>query len=314
MLAFVILASVARGQTVPAADHHQHVFTPEMIKLLSPGATAPQTLNAQDLIALLDQAGIQRAVLLSVGYIYGSPTRTMEDEYTKVRAENDWNGTQAALYPKRLRAFCGVNPLKDYALRELERCAQDPNLKRGIKLHFANSDVQLENPAHVKQVSEFFRAANKHRMGIVVHMRANISLKRPYGAAQARVFLEQLLPLVTDIDVQVAHLAGSGPGYVDPPADEAMAVLAGAVERRDPRTRRLWFDVAGCVDANISSGNAALVTKRIRQVGVKRILYGSDAAAGPNLRPRESWAAFRRLPLTKAEFNQIAKNVAPYLR
>ena len=109
-------------------------------------------------------------------------------------------------------------------------------------------------------------------------------------------------------------LAGSGPGYDDPPSDAAMAVLAEAVERHDPRARHLWFDVASCVDLNISPANAALVVKRIRQVGAKRILYGSDAAAGNNLRPRESWAAFRRLPLTEAEFNQIAKNVAPYLR
>jgi predicted TIM-barrel fold metal-dependent hydrolase len=311
-LAFIILTSVAHGQTAPVADHHQHIFSPAMIKLLRPAGI--EALAAADVIALLDKAGIQRGLLLSVAYIWGSPARTIEDEYTKVRAENDWNGAQAALYPKRLRAFCGFNPLKEYALAELERCAKDPNLERGIKLHFGNSDVQLENPAHVEQLSRIFRAANAHHMAIVVHMRASISKKRPYGATQARVFLEQLLPLASNIDVQVAHLAGTGPGYDDPPAQEAMAVLAEAVERHDPRTRRLWFDVASCVDVDISPANAALVVKRIRQVGVKRILYGSDAAAGSNLRPRESWAAFRRLPLTEAEFRQIAKNVAPYFR
>jgi len=314
IMALTILASVARGQTPPVADHHQHIFSPAMVKLLKPDAAEPQSLAASDLIALLDKAGIQRALLLSVAYIWGSPARTIEDEYAKVRADNDWNGAQAALYPKRLRAFCGFNPLKDYALAELERCAKDPNLKYGIKLHFANSDVQLENPTDVQLLSRIFRAANAHHMAIVVHLRANISKQRPYGATQARVFLEQLLPLVPNIDVQVAHLAGSGPGYDDPPADEAMAVLAEAVARHDPRTRRLWFDVASCVDLNISPANAALVTKRIRQVGTKRILFGSDAAYGPNLRPRESWAAFRRLPLTEAEFRQIAKNLAPYLR
>jgi len=56
------------------------------------------------------------------------------------------------------------------------------------------------------------------------------------------------------------------------------------------------------------------VVKRIRQVGAKRVLYGSDAAAGSNLRPREGWAAFRRLPLTQSEFTQIAHNLAPYFR
>ena len=314
ILALIILATVARAQAPPVADHHQHIFTPALIKLILPGAPDTQTLAAADVIALLDKAGIQRALLLSVAYSWGNPSRNVADEYTKVRAENDWNSAQAALYPKRLRVFCSFNPLRDYALTELERCAKDPNLKRGLKLHFGNSDVQLENPAHVEQLSRVFRAANAHRMSIVLHLRASISKQRPYGAAQARVFLEQLLPLARNIDVQVAHLAGTGPGYEDPSADEAMAFLAAAVERHDPRTRRLWFDVASCVDLDISPANAALVTRRIRQVGVKRILFGSDAAAGTTLRPRESWAAFRRLPLTEAEFNQIAKNVAPYLR
>jgi len=165
----------------------------------------------------------------------------------------------------------------------------------------------------MEQLRRVFGAANRHRMAIVVHMRANISQKRPYGATQARAFIEQLLPVVPDIDVQVAHLAGTGPGYDDPPSDSAMAVLAEAVERKDPRTRRLWFDVASIVDPNISVANAALVAKRIRQVGVGRVLYGSDAAIGDNLRPRESSAAFRRLPLTEAEFITIARNKAPYL-
>src|SRR3954471_24500307 len=92
------------------------------------------------------------ALLLSAAYIYGSPSRTVPDEYAKVRAENDWNGSQASRYPQRLRAFCGVNPLKDYALEELERCARDPLLNRGIKLHFGNSDVHLENPEHIARL------------------------------------------------------------------------------------------------------------------------------------------------------------------
>jgi len=123
-----------------------------------------------------------------------------------------------------------------------------------------------------------------------------------------------LLPAAPDIPIQVAHLAGTGPGYDDPPADSVLAVLAEAVQKRDPRTRNLSFDVATVVDRAISPAQAALVVKRIRQVGARRILYGSDAAASDNLRPRESWAAFRRLPLKEAEFDQIARNVAPYLR
>ena len=298
---------------VPAADHHQHLFSPAMVALLDTTNTH-KPITARDVIPLLDSAGIRRAVVLSVAYIYGSPARTVEDEYAKVRAENDWNAAQAAEYPERLMAFCGVNPLKDYALDELARCAADPRLRHGIKLHFGNSDVRLEDPAHLDRVKQFFKAANDHRMAIVVHSRASISKKRPYGTVQARAFLEQLLPAAPDVPVQVAHLASSGPGYDDPPAHEVMAVLAEAVEKRDPRTRRLWFDAATNVARDSSVANEALVVKLIRQVGVDRILYGSDAAFGDNLRPREGWAAFRRLPLTDREFETIAGNVAPYLR
>jgi uncharacterized protein len=311
-MAVILSTAPAAGQVAPVADHHQHLFSAAMVALLDT-TNSLQPITAREVVALLDSAGIRQALVLSVAYIYGSPARSVADEYAKVRAENDWTGAQAAEYPERLRAFCGFNPLEQYALDELARCAKDPKLRHGIKLHFGNSDVQLENPAHVEQLRRVFRAANEHRMAIVVHLRASISRKRPYGPVQARTFLELLLPAAPDIPVQVAHLAGTGPGYEDPPADRVMAVLAEAVEKRDPRTRRLWFDVTTVVDQNISAATAALVAKRIRQVGVDRILYGSDAAVGDNLRPREGWAAFRRLPLTESEFERIAKNVAPYL-
>jgi predicted TIM-barrel fold metal-dependent hydrolase len=313
LLLTLLFPAPAVAQVAPVADHHQHLFSPALVALLdSTGAMQP--ITAKDVIALLDSAGIQKALLLSAGYIYGSPKRTVADEYAKVRAENEWNATQAAQFPQRLRAFCGFNPLKEYALEELQRCARDPRLQGGIKLHFGNSDVQLENPEHIEKLRQVFRAANQHRMAIVVHLRASISLKRPYGPAEARAFLDKLLPEVPDVPVQVAHLAGTGPGYDDPQADSVMAVLAEAVQRHDPRTKRLLFDVTTVANGDLTRAQGALIVKRIRQVGVERVLFGSDAAIGENLRPKESWAAFRKLPLTKRELRTIASNVAPYLR
>ena len=304
------VAAIAAGST-PAADHHQHIFSPTLIEMVAPGAGR---LDARDLLPLLDSAAIPRALLLSAAYMYGSPARTVEDEYAKVRAENDWISAEVAKHPDRLRAFCSFNPLENYALEELARCARDPHLRRGIKLHFGNSDVQLDDATQVDRLRRVFEAANAHGMAIAVHLRANISKNRPYGGAQARIFLEQLLPLVPDVPVQVAHLAGTGPGYEDPPADSALAFLAEAVATGDPRTRRLIFDVAGVVDTGISPANAATVARRIRRIGVDRIVFGADAPIFENLRPRESWDAFRRLPLSDEEFRRIAANVAPYLR
>ena len=132
MSIILLLGFRAFSQQGPVADHHQHLGSPEIVKLAATSTRPPVPISAKDVVALLDASGIQRALVFSAAYVYGSPVRTVEDEYAKVRAENDWTGAQAALYPKRLRAFCSFNPLKDYALAELERCAKDPNLKGGL--------------------------------------------------------------------------------------------------------------------------------------------------------------------------------------
>ncbi|MFL6635828.1 MAG: amidohydrolase family protein [Massilia sp.] len=311
LLAALPFAGAAHAQTVPAGDYHQHVFSAADIAMLGP-SSGLVALDADQLVPLLDAAGIRRAVLLSIAYMVGSPSRKVDDEVAKVRSENDWTAAQAARHPGRLIAFCSFNPLKDYALAELERCAKTPGLDHGIKLHIGNSDVQVDDPAHVARLRQVFAAANAHGMAVVVHLRANIGKKRPYGAAQARIFLDQVMPAAPDVVVQVAHFAGSGPGYDDPPAQAAMAVLADAVENHDPHANNLWFDVASIVDRDIRPETAAVVVKFIRQIGVGRVLYGTDSAQGANLRPRESWAAFRKLPLSPAEFAHIAANVPPY--
>jgi predicted TIM-barrel fold metal-dependent hydrolase len=314
-LLFLLTASATYAQTTlaPIADHHQHIASPAMGEFQKfPGVAS---ITAKDTIALLDSAGIKEAVLLSIAYAYGRPGREPQNEYEKVRAENDWVGAQAALYPGRLVAFCGFNPLKDYAIAEIERCAKNPNTRHGIKLHFGNSDVQLENPEHIKKLQAVFRAANANHMSIVVHSRASISLNRPYGPEQARVFLEQLMPLATRITVQIAHLGGSGPGFNDPKADAFMDALIEGIQNLKSKTRnRLWFDVASVAHPSNTPERSALLLKRLRQIGVKRILYGTDLALGGNLAPRESWAEFSKVGLTRDELKTIAKNRAPYLK
>src|SRR5690242_18253637 len=154
------------GPGAPLADHHQHLFSPALAALLATEAAGPPALPAREVLALLDAAGIRRALLLSVAYMYGSPARSVADEYARVRAENDWTGAQAAAYPDRLRAFGSFNPLKDYALEELARCARHPQLGPGLKLHFGNSDVQLDQPAHVAQLQRVFGVANAQGLAI----------------------------------------------------------------------------------------------------------------------------------------------------
>lgn len=282
----------------PAADHHLHFV--RAMKSPPPGFA----LNAADLIRQLDEAGIRRGVVLSAGYYFANPFRPpVPNEYQRVKEENDWTASQTALYPDRLVAFCGVNPLKDYALREINRCAKDPRLRRGLKLHFGNSDVELDKPLHVAQLQRVFATANRHGMAIVAHIRPNIDHHRPWGERQARIFVDSVLPEAKDVVVQIAHLASAGP-FDDPGVADALGVFANLIAAKDPRMNKVYFDVS------LTSWESKRETlqRLLRTIGMDRLLYASDSP------PAAAWKAFRKLPLTEAELKQIEANIAPYLR
>jgi predicted TIM-barrel fold metal-dependent hydrolase len=268
-----------------------------------PGPAKREPTTAEQLVAQLDEAGIRRGAVLSTAYWFGSPImrKAEGDEAANVRAENDWTVREVARFPDRLIALCSFNPLKDYALQEIDRCAKIPHVK-GLKLHFGNSRVDVKDPQHVEKVRRVFAAANERRLAIVAHL-----WTQPYGREHAEIFLHQILPAAPGIPVQIAHFAGGGPGYTD----EALEVFAEALAAKDPRTKNLYFDIATVADGQTPQVLQKFA-ERIRQVGLDRVLYGTDSAPPP---ARQSWATFRTtVPLTEEEFKAIAGNVAPYLR
>jgi predicted TIM-barrel fold metal-dependent hydrolase len=268
-----------------------------------PGPQLREPSTAEQLVAQLDEAGIRYGAVLSSAYWHGSPfmRKIGGDEYENVKAENDWTIKEVSRFPDRLVAFCSFNPLKDYALQEIERCAKLPHVK-GIKLHFGNSGVEVLNPEHREKARRVFAAINERRLAIVVHL---WTLEKDYGRKHAEAFLSQILPAAPDVPVQIAHFAGGGPGYTD----EALEVYAEAIAAGDPRTKNLYFDFATVADGQTKEVLQKFA-ERIRQIGPKRVLYGTDL--GPPA-ARQSWMNFRMtVPLTDEEFKTIAGNVAPY--
>jgi len=275
-----------------------------------PGPKRPLAYTADQLIARLDGAGIKRAVVLSTSYWFQASAGTppLPDELELMRAEHDWLAEQVARHPDRLVGFCSLNPLRGHAIAELQRCARDPRLK-GVKLHFGDSRLDVLNPEHLERARELFRAANAERMPIVVHL---MTPAADYGRAHSEAFLRHVVSVAPDIPIQVAHLAGSGPGYWR--VDSALAVFAEAGARNDPLMRNLYFDIATIVTMDMDPPTMRLVARRIRELGVKRVLFASDYPAAPELTPRTLWGAFRVLPLTDAEFQVIASNRPPYIQ
>jgi predicted TIM-barrel fold metal-dependent hydrolase len=265
---------------------------------------------------MLDLAGMKRAVVLSDAYYFDAPVHAralgdvgVHDVYAAVRAENDWTAREVAQFPHRLVGFCSFNPLKEYAPQELNRCAENLTFK-GLKLHFSASAVDLTNKQHVERVRRIFAVANSHRLAITVHVRGD----RRYGREHAEIFLNQLLPAAPDIPVQIAHLWG-GDGFSGG-AVAALVAYADAVSAQHRATKNLYFDVTQL--ALILRGQREALERMatlLRQIGVGRILYGSDGPMFGNVQPSEAWGAFRReMPLTGEEFISIANNIAPYVR
>jgi predicted TIM-barrel fold metal-dependent hydrolase len=275
-----------------------------------PGPPREDTISAEQLVAMLDEAGIRRAAVLSEAYWFDRPDLRpklpRDAVYAKVRAENDWTAQQVAQFPDRLLAFCSFNPLNDYAVSELERCAATGRFA-GLKLHFNSSGVDLTNPQHVARLQGVFEAANRHRLPIIAHVRTGEN----YGREQVEVLLNRVLPAAPDISVQIAHLWG-GENF----SDSALAAFATAVAAGHPSTKNLYFDVAeAALVAGESQETLNTIAERIRQIGIRRVVFGSDAAFNGRLRPKEAWAQFRtRVPLDEAEIRAIAGNVAPYMR
>lgn len=311
-LVFALLPLLAGCTTVPAAtrsapivDYHQHLVS----SAFAPVAKLPERDGAA-LVRELDAAGIDRAVVLSVGYSFGDERKKLPEPDELTRRENDWTSAQVVANGPRLIGFCSANPLREAALRELGRCLGLPGMA-GIKVHMGNAGITLRNAAHLARMQELFALAQRRGAPILVHMRARGGTD--YGAEDAQLFLDGLIPHAPRIEIVIAHLGASSPGY---PAqnDEVMAVFADAAQRRDPRMRNLYFDVAANVTEEVTPADSALIVRRMRQIGLGRFLYGSDLSV-PGGSVRAGWEIFRaKVPLTPRELQMIVSNRTAFTR
>jgi predicted TIM-barrel fold metal-dependent hydrolase len=266
------------------------------------------TITAADLVGQMNEAGITHGLIASMGYDLSGKSET-RGERAMVQAENDWTVRQAAQFPGRLVVFCGIHPARSYSIDEMDRCSKLPGV-RGIKLYIRSS-VNLEQPADVEKVRAFVRAANERRLPLLVHN--SISMRTGNGAFYSRIFLDQIVPAAPDIPIQLAHMGGGGPFALGAP-DEALKVYADAAAAGDPRMKNLYFDVSGTY-AVVPPAALDTLAKRMRTIGLNRILFGSDFPFDPLLPAGPEWVIFRRvIPLTNDELRVIADNVAPYVR
>ncbi len=303
----------------PLADHHVHLRSEiaavdlprvQLARGYSHHELSPGLQDADDLIRQLDQRGIHYAAILSLGYMYALPDINFEDEYARVRRENDFTAEQAAAYPHRLVAFCGISPLADYALKEIERCAGLSVV--GIKMHMANSGVELDRDSHFQALADAVARANALDLALVIHLRP----RGPrYDKAWVQQFLDEIMPLAPDVTVQLAHMGGGG--GMDRATRQAVAVLAAGASDFP----NLYFDLSGAFlrDQDVPAThkgppqqrmNRRAVADAIRQLDPERVLFGSD---WDSLRYRDTLEPAWRMPgLSRESLKTVLCGLAPY--
>src|SRR5687767_10773439 len=124
----LLVACAATPRSAPIVDYHQHLVSTGF----APIVKMPERDGAA-LVRELDAAGIERAVVLSVGYSFADERKALNDPDRLTREQNDWTSAEVVRNP-RLIGFCSANPLRPEALQELERCLGLPSMI-GIKVH-----------------------------------------------------------------------------------------------------------------------------------------------------------------------------------
>jgi len=270
----------------------------------APDAAHP-VRGAVDVIAALDEAHVEKGVVLSMGYFFGSPYLATQhyDVARMTRAENEYVAEQVARNPKRLIGFFSVDPLSDSALEEVWFWADNHRLT-GLKLHFANSGVHLKDPEQVRKIAAVVGLAGDRKLPMVIHLRA----AREFSAEEVEIFIRDILPRAGDSWVQIAHAAG---WYgTDQIMFDDLAAFAAHIRRNEPVTRHTLFDLTAVVTTATTPDEAAALAKLMRQIGLKRFVMGSDY---DSFTPRSTDDLTRaKLHLSNREWHVVARNCAPW--
>lgn len=303
-----LLLSAGRAWAGPVIDHHMHVHSPAILKILpaycaspkrkspcDPRFTAP--LTAADALKAMDEAGIKQGWLMSTAYLAESPLGPPQPDAARVVGEaNDFTAALARSRPGRFAAFVSVNPAAPDALAEIARWKGDRAVT-GLKLHLTNSGVDLRDPVQIAKLAAVFRAAADNGWTIMIHMRTGAA---DYGARDVEAFVDQVLPAAGGRPVVIAHAAGWG--GIDAATLDALGAFADAFEKDPGRVRNVRFDLAQVFKDNATPEDRARMAGLIRRIGPDRFVAGSDwpfagdlkayfatAYAGSELSP-EAWA------------------------
>ena len=287
----------AAAREAPLLDAHVHLSSPRMLAALERQMGASPWLAGRDvesLIERLDREGIRRAWVLSEAYLMASDVWQLtepEEEPAQVRAENDFLARVAARYPDRLDAFLSLNPKREYAGEEIDRCVEELGM-RGLKLHCWNSLVDVRDASHLGRLRAVLARAAARGLPVMVHA-FNGSVPG-YGRQDVEIWARDLVLPLPDLRICFAHLGGAG-GFA-PPVQSVLAALVDELGPQSAAADRVGVDLSAVLLGDNTIGlpptppeERTRMAELLDSWGCQRVLWGSDSLPGYLELSRAAW-------------------------
>ena len=257
-------------------DFHTHIFSPRLREnreqylgrdpcfahlYSDPKA---ELATAEDLIASMDREGIDRSIVLNIGW--ASHQMCVET--------NDYIMESISRYPERLVGFCALQPKEgEAAIAELERCARGG--MRGIgEMRPDTQGFDLGDEAMMRPIVE---AATNHRFILLTHASEPVGHLYSGKGNITPDILYRFICHFPQIPIVCAHWGGGLPFYA------LMPEVGQALEN-------VFFDTA----ATPFLYRPEIFTHVAQIVGFDKILFGSDY---PLLAPSRITSQLRSLGL-----------------
>jgi len=239
-------------------DFHTHIFPPwlrerrdEYIKRdpcfsLLYSQPEAKIATAEELLASMDEAGIDLSVVLNVGWV----------SHELCVKTNDYILDSVSRYPTRLVGFCAIQPRAgDAAIAELERCA-----KAGAKgIGELRADVQGFDLADKTTMKPLVDAALKHDLIFLTHSSEPVGHEYSGKGSITPDILYSFVTAFPNLKLVCAHWGGGLPFYALMP--EVAKALA-----------NVFFDTA----ATVFLYKPEIFEQMSHIIGSDKILFGSD--------------------------------------
>jgi len=239
-------------------DFHTHVFPPDIKKNRSKyierdpcfailySDPKAKIATAGELIAGMDEAGVDISVILNIGW-------TTHELCVET---NDYIIDAVSRYPQRLVGFCAVQPNSTKAAAaEIERCA-----RVGIRgVGEMRPDIQLFDLGDEMVMTPLAEALKEHQLTLLLHSSEPIGHEYPGKGDITPDILYSFITSFPDLAIVCAHWGGGLPFYaLMPEVKKAMG--------------NVYFDSA----ASPFLYTPEVYSQVIQLVGADRVLFGSD--------------------------------------